>query len=307
MLEVLMVPLDGSELARCSLPLAAAVARRSGARLILARVLEPRPEERLERVEAGTPGETRSGGVAGGEAARRVEEELEISRGLVEEAGVGEVSTRVLRGPVVDALAAEADREDVDMVFMTTHGRSGLRRVLLGSVADELVRSTTLPTVLVHPACDIPFTADDRPLRHLLVPLDGSTVAEDVLPAVTELARALEARVTLTNVVSIESVFGPRPVKLLRHRSERRWARAYLAAVAKRLRAAGVAAEVHTTLGRAAAPTIGDVVDELDVDLIALATRGFTGVRRAVQGSVADQLLHNAQRPMLVVRGAEES
>lgn len=339
MLSSLMVPLDGSALARHGLPLAVDVARRTGARLHLVQVHEaslpgPFPTGPAEPILA-RDGDTRRVDTRDRDerdAEERAREDAELTLladRLSTEEDLG-VTTALLDGPVTPALAAYAAEEGIDMVVMTTHGRSGLRRVLLGSVADELIRSTTLPVILVRPeegpsteggwpteeerppGAERPVEGGrrvDRPggaVRHFLVPLDGSTVAEGVLEPVCELARALDAHMTLTNVVSIESVFGPRPVQLLRHRSERRWARAYLDAVAKRIGSSVPGVATHVTLGRAPAPTIAEIADELDADLIALATRGLRGVRRALQGSVAEQLLHHGRRPLLVVRGTDD-
>lgn len=321
MLSSLMVPLDGSALARHGLPLAVDVARRTGARLHLVQVHEasspgPPPTRPAEPVLAEDRDarrvDTRDRGERDTEDRAREDAELTLLADRFSSEEDFGVTTALLDGPVTAALAAYAAEEGIDMVVMTTHGRSGLRRVLLGSVADELIRSTTLPVILVRPE-EGPSTEgewpteEERPpgaVRHFLVPLDGSTVAEGVLRPVCELARALDAHMTLTNVVSIESAFGPRPVQLLRHRSERRWARAYLDAVAKRIGSSVPRVTTHVTLGRAPAPTIAEIADELDADLIALATRGLRGVRRAVQGSVAEQLLHHGRRPLMVVRGA---
>lgn len=317
MLSSLMVPLDGSDLARHGLPLAVDVARRTGARLHLVRVHEapstgPLPTGPTEPTLAWDY-ETRRAELRDAEDRAREDAELcLLADRLRTEQGCG-VTTALLDVPVTPALAAYAADEGIDMVVMTTHGRFGLRRVLLGSVADELIRSTTLPVVLVHPEGELPDEGElptDGPgsaVRHLLVPLDGSTVAEGVLGPACELARALDAHMTLTNVVSLESVFGPRPVQLLRHRSEQRWARAYLGAVARRIGSSVPEVTTHTTLGGAPAPTIVEIADELDADLIALATRGLRGMRRAVQGSVAEQLLHLGRRPLLVVRGTEDA
>lgn len=334
MLSSLMVPLDGSALARHGLPLAVDVARRTGARLHLVQVHEaPSPgplrtgpaEPVLARDDDTRRVATRDSGQRGAEERAREDAELTLlADRLSAEEDLG-VTTALLDGPVTPALAAYAAEEGIDMVVMTTHGRSGLRRVLLGSVADELIRSSTLPVILVRPeegpSTEGEWSTEGEPppgaerpeegerrvggaVRHLLVPLDGSTVAEGVLGPVCELARTLDAHMTLTNVVSIESVFGPRPVQLLRYRSERRWARAYLDAVAERIGSSVPRVTTHVTLGRAPAPTIAEIADELDADLIALATRGLRGVRRVVQGSVAEQLLRHGRRPLLVVRGA---
>ena len=304
MLSSLLVPLDGSSFAECSLPLACEVARTTGGRLHLARVHEVHEHAPLESsFRLGEEGRTED------DTRRRRDEEEELQElgvRIQEEAGCP-VTCVLLDGPVVPALVAHADEASVDLVVMTTHGRSGIRRVFMGSVADDLVRSAAFPTILVHPGCASAVVEDGWTVRHLLVPLDGSMVAEGVLRPAADLAPALGGRVTLTHVVSVESAFGLRPVQLFRYRSELRWARSYLEAVARRIRGPDLDVRIHEIVGSSPAVTVADVADELEADLIAVGTRGLRGLRRAVHGSVAHRLLRLGRRPLLVVRGARRS
>jgi nucleotide-binding universal stress UspA family protein len=305
--SALMAPLDGSELALCSLPLGAHMAARTGARLDLVLVCEADAGsgDSTSLADGGDePVGTEPGGDAPdtGRHRREIDYVGELADRLERERGCT-VEPVVLDGPVVDSLIEHARRAGVEMVFMTTHGRSGLSRILLGSVADELVRSSTLPTVLVHPDCHPLGLSGEVVLDHILVPLDGSDVAESVLGAASELATALEARITLTDVVSIDSFFGPRPLKLLRFHQDVTGARAYLESVARRLSDEGHSVDIHPTHGRSPAVTIAQIAQELDADLIAVGTRGLKGLRRTLRGSVAHRLLHVAHRPLLVMNG----
>jgi nucleotide-binding universal stress UspA family protein len=170
------------------------------------------------------------------------------------------------------------------LVAMATHGRTGLARFSLGSIAGRVVRGVQTPVLLVRPLADQP-----RALDSILVPLDGSTTAEAVLPSVETLALALSARVVL-----------------MRATDEKSMRRAtYLEEVASRLRQAGVAdVSYHQTSGPPAEAILHRAVWEHS-SLIAMATHGRSGVRHWMFGSVAEHVLHAATMPLLLVRGQE--
>jgi nucleotide-binding universal stress UspA family protein len=182
---------------------------------------------------------------------------------------------------IIDAASAVKDT----LVMMSTHGRTGLSRFALGSVAELVVRETATPVFLVRGLEDRPCTFDS-----ILVPLDGSTTAEAVLPCVEAIAPALKSKVFLLRVPANEDASD---------------ACDYLAAIATRLRAAGIKA-VHTAV-RPGPPdeAILTMAERENVSFIAMATHGRSGVRRWVLGSVADRVLHMAPIPTLLVRGEE--
>jgi len=140
-----------------------------------------------------------------------------------------------------------------------------------------------------------------QPLTHIVVPLDGSRLAEGILPVVVELAARCAARVTLLHIVEGNP---PEEVHGEPHLGTIAEAEAYLVQVAERLRAAGVAVEsrVVPVAGDGVAPTIAKVAREVQADLIALATHGRGGLRGLLFGRIAQQVLQLARRPVLVVR-----
>jgi nucleotide-binding universal stress UspA family protein len=171
------------------------------------------------------------------------------------------------------------------LVMMSTHGRTGLSRFALGSVAELVVREAATPVFLVRGLADHPCTFDS-----ILVPLDGSTIAEAVLPCVEAIAPALKSKVFLLRVPANEDVTD---------------ARDYLTAIATRLRAAGIK-DVHTSVRPGPADeAIIHTAERENVSFIAMATHGRSGVRRWVLGSIADRVLHTAPIPTLLVRGEE--
>ena len=303
MLRSVMVPLDGSEFSESSLPLAGKVARLTGASLHLAHVHRPyEPDDLLFT----TPFQFEHVSVAEYDAWDRDREErymAGIADKLTREGA--SVDTRVLDGTeVAGELIDYADRVATDMIVMTSHGRSGMRRAWLGSVADEIIRRTSLPLIVIHPAEGRAESEGGISVRHILVPLDGSELAESVLGPASELARAAGARLTLARVVPAPDTFGDVSaaagagyVDALTEDALR-----YLEDKAAPLRMEGLTVATHVVAGVAPAPAIADLADRLDADLIAIATHGRGGIKRTVLGSVADRLLRSASVPILVMR-----
>src|SRR6266516_4411000 len=177
-LKRILVPLDGSELAERALPFARSLAHMVGGDLILARVANGRRP-------FGDPVEAQI------EAAAEAEAYLER---LADDRRAGCVAERSLPyGDPATEIARLAGERSADLIVMSTHGRSGLSRALVGSVADTLVRRTALPLLLVR--AGLPLDRWEHGLRRILVPLDGSELAEAALP------QASGARVTLLQVV----------------------------------------------------------------------------------------------------------
>src|SRR5690606_5587018 len=102
-----------------------------------------------------------------------------------------EVRSELLHGPVSDSLLANAEATRADLIVMTSSGRGGISRALFGSVADALVRRTEIPVLLVRPLPDAHSArtpSSPRPIRRVLLPLDGSDAAERIIPHAIALA-----------------------------------------------------------------------------------------------------------------------
>lgn len=303
MLRSILVPLDGSEFSERSLPLAGEVARASGAAVHLAHVHVPKEPEHLIGT-AGLPYE--SVDVAGYEQ-RQLRREREYLHSVERKFdGNGTVvDSTILEGEsVVDELASYARRVDSDMIFLTSHAYAGLRRAWLGSTMEGVLRKTSAPILVIHPPRE---ALDAEPLtsfRHILVPLDGSPLAESVLLPAADLARATGARVTLLSVLNEPVLLGPtiQPVTPDLGNADRDFAVDYLERVADDLRGEGLAVTVETRRGNSVSRTITVVARDLEADLIAMATHGRSGLRRTLAGSVADMVLHTIDVPLLLVR-----
>jgi nucleotide-binding universal stress UspA family protein len=188
---------------------------------------------------------------------------------------------------------------------MSTHGRSGVGRWRRGSVADQVVRGAPVPVLLVH-ADQTEVVATGHPQR-ILVPLDGSALAEGALPLALCLARLAHASLVLVRAVNRPgdlstsfAALGPIVGAELGALDEER-TRSYLAGVSQRLLHYGV--PVATTVYRdSPADAILACATEERADLIVMTTHGCGGLGRWALGSVADRVLSAAAMPVLLVR-----
>ncbi|HSG48037.1 MAG TPA: universal stress protein, partial [Longimicrobiales bacterium] len=214
-----------------------------------------------------------------------------------------EVDTALLDGEVPRTLEDYARTVNADAVVISTHSRTGMRRVWMGSVAEALIRAGDLPILAVHAeegdAVGPPLT-----LKNILIPLDGSELSESIVAPAVELGIAFGARVTLLQVVSSRFPTSSGLVPAL----PQHWTEAlqsgedYLEKVARRIRVRGLRVEPMVMAHPRPAQAIHDVADEVDADLIAMATHGYTGMKRALFGSVAEDVLRNTRVPLLVRR-----
>jgi nucleotide-binding universal stress UspA family protein len=292
-MKKILVPLDGSALSRRALPYAAALAHATGARLLLARVAHASPffAEDLAVAQLAAIGEA--------------EADLEAATRLLRAEGL-QVEARVPYGPAAPGILDEARFCHVDLVVMSTHGRSGLGRWLYGSVADEVLRATEVPVLVVPPGAPGGWSRDGD--AHVLVPLDGSELAEEALRPAADLAAALGATLVLLRVVEpfyYGYMYGEPypPAPEVQAEAALAVARGYLDGLATRLGDGEVAVEIRVEVGPPAA-TIASVAHELGASAIALATHGRSGLARVVLGSVATGLLHRADAPILLVHPA---
>jgi nucleotide-binding universal stress UspA family protein len=222
------------------------------------------------------------------------------------------VTAAVLAGPVAATLGARAREIGAALVVMATHGRSGVARALLGSVAEAVVRDVAVPVLLVKPA---PGAAPDDelapPFRRVVVPLDGDAPAEAALDAALAIAPASDATYVLVRVIPAaggaphhEPSIDGAPPEAARLEADRVRAAEYLDGIARGMRARGVQVETETIAAPRAADGILACAAERNADLIALATRAPRGAARVLIGSVGDDVLRGARCAVLLARVA---
>ena len=300
MFRSLMVPVDGSAFAEHALPPARDLARATGATLHLVRVHQPPV---LPAPEAPLIVDT-----DWLEALKAEEKRYLASVASLPVMGDAKVETALAEGFPADALAGYARAHDVDLIVMTTHGRGGISRFWLGSVADALVRQAGTPVLLIRPDDDVEELPSPPPIRHILIPTDGSALSQSVLEPALDLGGLTGARFTLLRVL-LPLPPMPRPwtvgraaaeVEVLQEDRER--ALAELDALATPLRARGLSIECEARTHPNPATAILDFAATHSVDAIALATRGRSGWARVAMGSVADKVMRASMLPVLLYR-----
>lgn len=195
-----------------------------------------------------------------------------------------------------------ADDHDVDVVVMATHGRRGVRRVLLGSVAEEVLRTAGCPVLTVRP--DAASSEGGRPER-LLVPIDFSEHADLALASAGALARRLGAELDVLHVISELSYPDPyfadaAALRAMTKAARDRVPEALSAKVAELLQG-DVPTETHMEVGTPA-PAIAEFAKERGTDMIVIGSHGRTGMERVFLGSVAEGVVRRAPCPVLTVK-----
>jgi nucleotide-binding universal stress UspA family protein len=287
----LLVPLDGSPLSEQAIPMAAQLCRSLAGRLILVRVL-PYPVLPLAA----------DGGYVPADVYQQLEEderhmaqdELQPLTQSLQSQGLSS-EMRIEVGQPASALLDMAERLPADLIVMTTHGRTGLARFALGSVADRVVRGGHVPVLLLR---SFAATPDTPTLAQALVPLDGTPFAERALELALRLAGPVLREVTLLRVVDDQA---SKPVM--------DDAQQYLDMARSRLveRLAHGACTVHTAVRS------GNVADVIlaaagqPSDLVLMATHGSAGIGRWVVGTVTDRVLRGGQASLLLVHPAHDN
>lgn len=292
----LLVPLDGSRLAESVLPVAAELTRRLRGRITLLHAVEP-------HAPATVHGDRH--------LSRPAEAEAYLKGAVDWLAGRGVQADRVVlhaEGDVAASIASSAAHLRADLIVLSTHGSSGVKGLLFGRVAQQVLQRGTVPVFLVQPSGQ--GREQSFVCRRILVPLDGSETAEAAVPVASALAGAFDATTLLVWVVpTVVTISGDRGVATrlmptaaaVLLETEASQAVIYLEQVAARLRAEGRTVEASVERGEPVNVLL-DTVVRRDVDLTVMATHGRSGVSAVWAGSVASRIVAAGSRPILLVR-----
>jgi nucleotide-binding universal stress UspA family protein len=299
MYKKILVPLDGSATAEAVLPYAEAFAAGFRAAVELLSVIDigalttHLPPGTLRHLDAVVANEEKR-------SARYLEDV-----GIKFFSGVS-IERRIVRGGAAEAVLEAASKDGDTLITMATHGRSGASRWLLGSVAEKVLRSTTKPLFLVRAAAA--KTSPHRIIDSIVVPLDGSALAENILPTVTHWARALDVEVALIRAFEFpaKAYYGSEedlPDYDAFREEARKAAASYLKATASALVDKGVRTVSTLALEGPAATEILAYAQTAPAAVIAMSTHGRSGVPRWMLGSVTEKVVRHGADPVLVVRG----
>jgi nucleotide-binding universal stress UspA family protein len=294
MYRMVLVPLDGSAFAEQALPFAASIVRQTSAQMQIIRSHSPAallaPDSEFV-VDTSLDERVRK------EEEAYLKTMVETLRAA---AGVG-ATPILLPSFASEAICAHARASHADLIVMATHGRGGLSRFWLGSMADAMIRSVHVPLLLIHPKEESIDLATDFAPRKIMIPLDGSDLAEQAIEPAITLGTQNEAEYTLLRVVgpclSPMEEFNQPLIDQFRERTE-----AYLKGVANKLRKRGLTVQTCAIVNQPIAPALLQQVRALGIDAIALATHGRGGLGRVLIGSVADKVIRGAEIPVLVHR-----
>jgi nucleotide-binding universal stress UspA family protein len=301
MKEHILVPLDGSAMAEAVLPHAERFARLSGAALTLLHVVTEAERSQTHFWVAAAPAELRQQWEQA--ALTETHSYLAALASRLQTSGLS-VRTEVLAAEdAAGAIVAYAQADpDLVLVAMATHGLGGLSRWVVGSVAAQVLCAAPKPMLLVRAREDA-TPSSMTPYRTIVIPLDGSALAEQALAEALRLPGTADARLLLVGVI---------PSRHDRDRSAAEPAgpglpdetepfERYLQRVAQRLGADGFTARARLVIG-APADAILRVSAEEQADLIVIATHGRSGLSRLMLGSVAEEIVRHADRPVVLVR-----
>lgn len=305
----ILAPLDGSDLSEQVIPYARPIA----ARLSL-------PMTLLMAIERGHPtiGQSLNPELHSHEMeshrAEHAQNYLSSVAARLGNAGIT-AGTVVSRGEPAQSIADEASQDGGTLIAMSSHGRSGFVRWWMGSVADKVLHMTSHPLLLVRSHPRQAVSGETAPER-LIVPLDGSDEAEDVLPHVVNLATRMDIPVDLLQVTISEAEYYqamsmglrvlPPSLPSFRSFSDKVEGEAndYVSDVRRRLQQQGVGNVEARLVQGAPADCIVDLASAHDNSLVAMTTHGRSGVGRMMLGSVAERVVRQSGGPVLLVRAS---
>jgi nucleotide-binding universal stress UspA family protein len=301
MFERILVPLDGSPRAELILTQIARILRREDSEIILLRVVDI--PEAVGRISLALLRQ------------KELEEAQKYLHDLILRFGdkAEKIHARVAEGWTAEVILETARTEGATMIAMSTHGRTGLARWALGSVAEKVARASDVPLLLVRSfrrsaKGDLePLIPQELPFRRILVPVDGSATSMSVIGPAEKFAHLYESEVLVLHVLppymppgamlpGMEAAFPltrPEPTPPEEDLATKN--------AAARFRSSGFNVTRLSVEGEAATEILGLSLNR-SVDLIALATHGRSGLGRWALGSVAERVLRSTEVPLLLVR-----
>ena len=282
MYERIVVPLDGSELAEGALPYAEGLARRLHGEVIL--------------LTACMPGEV---------IERPLRAYLEKRVDELQSLGV-KASPLIVQGHAANEILDFSEKNDIGLIIISTHGRTGISMWPLGSIANKVLQRSQIPVLLIR-STELEAVVSEKELRKILVPLDSSQFAENIMPYVEGLVQGMDNEVILLRVIE--------PMELPHWGASGAWhdwekdfmarlekeAKQYLAEKESALRNKGVKVSSALLVGKPS-QVILQYAEDNSVSLIALASHGFSGITMWAYGSVASKIIDSSSKPLLLVR-----
>ena len=299
MFDPILIPLDGSLLAECVLPHASAIARAFNSRVMLLRALDRnQAAEKAQLFDLLNWQINKTGAKL----------YLEKTSARLQKSGL-RVEVTVLEGLVAESITDFAQSQGMKLIILSSHGRSGLSQWGLSSVTQKIIFSAPTSVLIIRAHQPTASDLDERLYTQIMVPLDGSRRAENVLPMVTALARFHQSRIHLVHIVRAPEMARQMPLAredvdlsnriIARNREE---AIRYLDQVRLHSPLEGIDVETHLLTGDNAASALHEFADQEHIDLVVLSAHGYSGNNRWPYGSMVNNFILYSKVPLIIVQ-----
>lgn len=289
----ILCPIDFSAGSSYAARVAARIAKRDGAELALVHVLDWSIVASLDGYSVSPQVLEQLQGDA--------ERGLETAKRDALANGAKRVTTKLLTGAPWDRITGFVDADPIiDLIVMGTHGRTGLKRVLLGSVAERVVRHARCPVLAIRERAEL------APFRTILCPIDFSASSRHAVDLAAKLVEPGGAGITLLHAIELPVAYsGELPMPDLAEALDKEATRLLAQWAAELKKKVSVPVTTRSRVGNAGAQTLA-VLDDESFDLVVTGSHGRTGIKRALLGSVAEKIVRHAPCPVLVARPREE-
>ena len=302
MFDPILVPLDGSQLAECVLPHAIAIARPFDAEVTLLRILEKNQ----------TDGSPQFFDLLNWQISKtKAEHYLETIQARLQISGI-QTSTMVLEGLVADGITEYAQNQGMKLIVLSSHGRHGLTHWGISSITQKIILSAQTSLLIVraerqHTQVD---ESSENPLyQRILVPLDGSQRAENVLPIITQLSHFHKSQIHLVQVVQTPEIVRQMPLAredidlsnqlVARNREE---ASHYLEQLKSRSYLEGSTVQTHLITSENAAAALHQLEEQEHIDMVILNAHGYSGNHQWPYGSMVHNFIMHGKAHLLIVQ-----
>ena len=308
MFQRILVPLDGSELAEVAFTYAKELAGRLDLDVILLHVSNPALREFVPMHQAYVE--------RAAETVKRQAQEIQKKTGVQPGSKPIEVRGELAEGYSADEILRYVDENAVDLILIASHGRSGIKRWSMGNIADKVLRASKVPVWLVRAGVTGETPYDQWPTTAIIAPLDGSELAESVLPYVEALAKQRSTEPVNVSLLRVcdtpvtPTYYSPEisgvPMNWGEYMEQetarcKQVSKEYLAEVANRLTDLGISVQSEVLVGKPA-DEIVDYINNNPFSLIVMASHGRSGLKRLVYGSTTESVLLGVSNPILLIR-----
>jgi len=292
--DSILVPLDGSLLAECVIPHVVALSQAFKAKTLLLHVLDKNRSSPSAQVVDLLNWQI-----------NKTEAKLYLERiaDRLQQSGL-QTEEIVLEGQVAESITEFAQSQEMKLVILSSHGQSGLRKWGISSNTHKLILSAPTSVLIVRAP-----QQKEHPYRRILVPLDGSWQAENVLPMVTQLARFHKSQIQVVHIVNRPEMARHMPPMqedidlsdriVARNREE---GLRYLEEVQLRSPLADIAAQHDVIISNNPTTALHELVDREEIDLVAMSAHGFSGNNQWPYGSLVNNFILYGRVPLLVVQ-----